>query len=366
MSENQGYQNRGRIADNMFNKLQVLYIYQFLAITLVLFMLSACSMLDGVVDLPNGHTNSEQSTDVTLTVMAMTLVEPVEVTNTQTPTPMVAVDPSATIELSNITDITSTPGSLCELAGAGNPLDVSIPDDTRMLPGETFSKTWRLVNRGTCVWTREYSLAWFSGTTFETPRLLPLSGQVIPGQVVEMSIDMTAPNEPGVYTGYWMLRNPNGDLFGIGPGGNAPFWVRIQVVAVSTPTPTVTITATPTPVVQASGSVDLNLDDEIDLDTGVVNPLEGADLVFHFIENGDYIFAPLNNSRVGLFTNGKPEMSECRRATLESQPFLLAEIDTPVYLCYRTSLGLPGRIDIDSLPETESPFTVDFITWAVP
>lgn len=36
--------------------------------------------------------------------------------------------------------------------------DVTVPDGTKYEPGETFEKTWRLKNIGTCTWTISYSL----------------------------------------------------------------------------------------------------------------------------------------------------------------------------------------------------------------
>src|SRR5512142_3227515 len=63
--------------------------------------------------------------------------------------------------------------------------DVSIPDGTRLSPGDTFTKIWRLQNRGTCTWTPEYDLvcyggAQMSGTTMQVP------GYVGPGQYVDV------------------------------------------------------------------------------------------------------------------------------------------------------------------------------------
>jgi hypothetical protein len=42
-----------------------------------------------------------------------------------------------------------------------------------------------------------------------------------------------------------MLSNADGELFGIGPNGDAPFWARIIVVPSETETPTPTNTPTP-------------------------------------------------------------------------------------------------------------------------
>src|SRR5262245_14395652 len=41
--------------------------------------------------------------------------------------------------------------------------DITIPDGTKFLAGETFTKTWRLQNRGTCTWTSDYMLVFTSG-----------------------------------------------------------------------------------------------------------------------------------------------------------------------------------------------------------
>ncbi len=78
-----------------------------------------------------------------------------------------------------------------------------------------------------------------------------LQSEVLPGEVVELSVEMVAPFEPGFYQSNWMLQSPEGELFGLGPNGDAPFWVRIEVVGTFTPTiqftQTQTLTVTPTP-----------------------------------------------------------------------------------------------------------------------
>ncbi len=42
-------------------------------------------------------------------------------------------------------------------------------------------------------------------------------------------MDLLAASAPGVYTGYWQLRNASGVLFGTGSDANLPFWVKIKV-----------------------------------------------------------------------------------------------------------------------------------------
>ncbi|MGZ9225050.1 MAG: NBR1-Ig-like domain-containing protein, partial [Anaerolineales bacterium] len=41
--------------------------------------------------------------------------------------------------------------------------DVTIPDGTQLSPGETFTNTWRLQNRGTCTWTPDYDVVFYNG-----------------------------------------------------------------------------------------------------------------------------------------------------------------------------------------------------------
>jgi hypothetical protein len=57
-----------------------------------------------------------------------------------------------------------------------------------------------------------------------------LGREIRPGEQVDIAVDMRAPDESGSYQGNWKLLNPFGQLFGIGPKGDAPFWVRISVI----------------------------------------------------------------------------------------------------------------------------------------
>ncbi len=330
----------------------------------VLFALGGCSLLSYVSGSPPDQAVEETSAWL-ITLTAQALV-PASLNDTATPTLTRTSLASPTERRTQNPQITPSPPAPCNFAAAGSPLDVTIPDDSRMLPGQTFSKTWRLVNRGNCTWTRDYALVWFSGPAFEAVRQQPLSTQVAPGEVVDLTIDMIAPRDPGVYTSYWMLRNAEGELFGIGPGGNSPFWVRIQVVAVATITPTSTITPTATPVVQSSGTLTLLLDEVVELDSGELNPEEGGDLVFEQAEGGQLVFVPLNNSRLGLFSNGVPGFNDCRRVSLDTRLIPLEEVDETSYLCYRTSQGLPGMLAVIELAQDGNAVTFDYITWATP
>jgi hypothetical protein len=109
--------------------------------------------------------------------------------------------------------------------------DVSVPDGTVFTPGTQFTKTWRLQNIGTCSWTSSYSLVFSNGNNMGGASATAVfSGNVNPGQFVDISINLSAPAAEGSYRGYWLLRNANGVLFGLGPSDKDPFYVDIKVV----------------------------------------------------------------------------------------------------------------------------------------
>ncbi len=117
--------------------------------------------------------------------------------------------------------------------------DVSIPDGTILSPNQTFTKTWRLQNNGTCTWGPSYSLVFDSGEVMGGPASVPLNVSVASGGVVDISVNLKAPATAGRYRGYWKIRNSSGASFGIGGNAATAFWVEINVVAGSvTPTST--------------------------------------------------------------------------------------------------------------------------------
>ena len=152
--------------------------------------------------------------------------------------------------VTNVPPVTTVPPSSCDKAQFIS--DVTIPDGTVLAPGATFTKTWRLKNVGSCAWSTSYQLVFFSGERMGAASSAAFPQNVPVGQTVDISINMTAPTAAGSYRGYWMFKNANGALFGIGTLANKPWWVDIKVsgptVTPGGPTKTPTPTATgPTP-----------------------------------------------------------------------------------------------------------------------
>jgi hypothetical protein len=107
--------------------------------------------------------------------------------------------------------------------------DVTIADGTYLAPEKIFEKVWRLKNTGTCTWTQEYALVFDGGDTLGAQAASPFQKEVPPEGTVDLAIVMQAPKGQGSYKGYWMLRNANETIFGIGEDADRPFWVEIVV-----------------------------------------------------------------------------------------------------------------------------------------
>ncbi len=107
--------------------------------------------------------------------------------------------------------------------------DVTVPDGTNFAANTPFTKIWRLKNIGNSTWTSAFSVVFISGEMMSTVSPQYLTTNVIPGQTVDIAVNMVAPPNPGAYQGFWALKNASGVLFGIGPTANSPFWVKITV-----------------------------------------------------------------------------------------------------------------------------------------
>lgn len=117
--------------------------------------------------------------------------------------------------------------------------DVTIPDGTVIQPNADFTKTWRLLNTGTCAWDSAYALVYVDRDLLGTTQSVAIEGRIVAGDTVDVSVPMKAPAAAGAYRTTWRMRNPAGELFG--PR------IFASIVVPATPTPTPTNTATPTP-----------------------------------------------------------------------------------------------------------------------
>jgi len=115
--------------------------------------------------------------------------------------------------------------------------DLTIPDGTLVLPGETLDKRWSVSNSGSCDWGPDYRLVQVGTSEIQGPTevaLFPASA----GSTAVWEVALVAPPTPGEYLGRWQARAPDGSLF-----GDEVF----VLIVVAEPEPTATPTHTPTP-----------------------------------------------------------------------------------------------------------------------
>lgn len=107
--------------------------------------------------------------------------------------------------------------------------DITIKDWSVLFPGDEFTKTWRVKNVGSCSWTKDYRIYFHGGDQLDAPDAVAFSKVVNPGESINLSVDMVAPNEMGKYTGSWLLKAANGTAFGVGLNYNIPMTVNIKI-----------------------------------------------------------------------------------------------------------------------------------------
>jgi len=103
--------------------------------------------------------------------------------------------------------------------------DVTIPDDTVVEAGETFTKTWRFKNTGTCHW-KGYTINFVTGDRMGAPDSAPIP-DTIAGDSVDVSLELTAPTADGSYSAYYILKDADGEPILVGT--EKTFWLKIIV-----------------------------------------------------------------------------------------------------------------------------------------
>jgi hypothetical protein len=348
--------------------------------------LTACNLpgSEGQTTPTLSVTQAYQTVEAKLTE-AVALTPSLAPTQPPSPTPAITDTPSPTTAPTSIITPTQAaatiapPAVSCDKVLPGLPkIDATIDDDTQMQPGQAFTKTWRLYNAGTCAWSKSYAVVYAYGDLMGAQQVVPLKGNVDPGQTVEVSVDMVAPSTPGTYQGNWKLRNAANASFGIGPAGSSPFWVRIVVVQGATSTATTTITATPplvtptntptvapTPGALASGSASLAPGNTLDLDTNQVGGGD-ADLSYASDPGGSHLLVPQGSTLIGIYGTDQPGLAACQGASLGAAAVVADTLQVGTYLCYRTTQGHYGRALVTNFVIDTFTLSLNIFTWSAP
>ncbi len=120
---------------------------------------------------------------------------------------------------------------------------MTVPDNSVINAGETFTKTWRISNTGTCIWAGDYTLTYYSENRMGAPDSVPLD-ITYPGQTLDISVGLTAPGSPGAYRGNFVIKNPEGLIMQVDE--DSRLWLIIKVENTA-PTPTAGSTTNTSP-----------------------------------------------------------------------------------------------------------------------
>jgi hypothetical protein len=99
----------------------------------------------------------------------------------------------------------------------------SINLGTLMKPGQQFRKGWFVRNTGATTWGDGYTLTFIDGIQMGGPDSIPVP-VTDPQAVARLKGGFTAPQSPGIYKGFWKLRDPSGNLF----GPRLTIWIKVK------------------------------------------------------------------------------------------------------------------------------------------
>ena len=187
------------------------------------------------------NNNEQQKSNLDPNAVRTEAVETYAASLTQTGVPVIVsttfptltVEPTLTPELVTVT--VETPPTVNPCYKLLFDKDITIPDGTRMKGGETFTKTWSVINNGGCAWAPGFTFNNVGGDAMRG-KSIKLTEPVPVGAKLELSLQLTVPSgQDGIIQSSWRMSDKNGTFFGDTLSVN---------IAVGTPA---TPTATPTP-----------------------------------------------------------------------------------------------------------------------
>ncbi len=187
------------------------------AFVLLLFTLLGCTARE-ISPAPNQIQTFPVSTPTTTSSPAPTMVATIQNT-----------EPTIAPSQPSITESSPTSMIMKDCVDtAGFFGDVTVPDGSSFAQNQSFVKTWRIRNEGTCTWNETYALVFHSGDILNGALSNPMP-PAVPGEIVDVSVNLRSPATGGEFTGYWQFQDPYGNRFGVDSGGVGLIWVKIGV-----------------------------------------------------------------------------------------------------------------------------------------
>src|SRR5436309_2696836 len=135
----------------------------FIVASLITVILSSCN--PQATAQPAISTSTETQSPTQTDLPAQITDTPIATETLATPLP----EFTATAETPRPTNIPDCTNS------ASFVIDVTIPDNTKVDAGISFTKTWRVSNSGTCIWGSDYTLTYYSEERMNAPASVPLA-----------------------------------------------------------------------------------------------------------------------------------------------------------------------------------------------
>ncbi|MDK2981138.1 MAG: hypothetical protein PWQ55_1485 [Chloroflexota bacterium] len=137
--------------------------------------------------------------------------------------------PQPTLTLAPTNTVAEAPTNTPSPCNQALYISETVPDGTEYDVGESFTKTWRLKNVGTCTWNTNYKLKFRSGDQMSGPNSQNLTQTIGPNEQVDISVNLKAPAAAGTYKGYWQIVDDEGNTFVYN------IWVEIKAVETAAP-----------------------------------------------------------------------------------------------------------------------------------
>ncbi|HEX2993468.1 MAG TPA: NBR1-Ig-like domain-containing protein [Anaerolineales bacterium] len=186
---------------------------RFISLVLFVFLLTACgadAAQEGV-DLAEIYTAAAASVEAQMSPTGAAATSTPAATAT-----LITIPTTAPMTVTPQSAAFSSSSSQVTANGCNNALyvsDVTISDGTILAPDESFVKTWKFQNTGTCAWQEDYLITFTSGNSMDGDNT-EIGEEVASGSTAEISVSLVAPSSEGSYTGYWKLADTDGNEFG--------------------------------------------------------------------------------------------------------------------------------------------------------
>lgn len=187
-----------------------------MAILITVFV-AACGSANTPTAAPTPDVAAVRTSAASTVVSQFTLTAAVFTPTAPPPTDTPAPEVTGTATVPPVAQVTNAQGTVVALcdkyAWDVATVDVNVPDNTVVAPGQDFIKTWKIKNIGSCTWDAGYKLVFSYGDNELKGQAQTLSAAIGPQQEVEVSVQFTAPNLPGTYFSVWTMQNAKGITF---------------------------------------------------------------------------------------------------------------------------------------------------------